>query len=134
MSIIRRNIVAAQTQEVKGDEVKAAKNMAFVFDIDVVLVHGDRLIPEDKGAPEILDDNGLEVKIPRVFLTNGSGKIEQECCAQSFRILGSLISTNQFIQSRTPMQALTEYYPMVLVIGGEGKKCCEVVNATASKT
>ena len=105
----------------------AAKDMAFAFDIDGVLVHGDRLIPEGKRVLEILNgDNQLGIKIPHIFLTNGSGKPEAARCAQLSKILHSPISTEQFIQSHTPMSALAEYYETVLVVGGENYQCREV--------
>jgi HAD superfamily hydrolase (TIGR01456 family) len=122
-----RDILAAQMQDLSSDKVKAAKDMAFVFDIDGVLVHGDRLIPEGRRVLEILNgDNELGIKIPHIFLTNGSGKPEAPRCEQLSKILHSPISTDQFIQSHTPMRALSEYYKTVLVVGGEGYKCREV--------
>ena len=93
----------------KFKKVKKAKNMAFAFDIDGVLVHGDRLIPEGKRALEVLNgDNELGIKIPHIFLTNGSGKPEQARCEQLSKILKNPVSTEQFIQSHTPMSALDE--------------------------
>ncbi|ORX99227.1 HAD-like domain-containing protein [Clohesyomyces aquaticus] len=122
-----RDILAAQMQDLSGEKVKAAKDMAFVFDIDGVLVHGDRLIPEGQRVLEILNgDNELGIKIPHIFLTNGSGKPEKPRVEQLSKILHSPISTDQFIQSHTPMRALAEYYKTVLVVGGEGYKCREV--------
>ncbi|KAI0133227.1 HAD-like domain-containing protein [Hypoxylon sp. NC0597] len=122
-----RAILASQVQSVEVDKVNKAKNMAFAFDIDGVLVHGDRLIPEGKRALEILNgDNELGIKIPHIFLTNGSGKPEKDRCEQLSRILQNPVSTDQFIQSHTPMSALAEYYNTVLVVGGEGYKCREV--------
>jgi len=122
-----RALLAAQVQSVSAEKVKKAKNMAFAFDIDGVLVHGDRLIPQGQRALEILNgDNELGIKIPHIFLTNGSGKIETERCAQLSRILHNPVSTDQFIQSHTPMSALSEYYHTVLVVGGEGYKCRDV--------
>lgn len=122
-----RDILAAQVQDLSGEKVRAAKDMAFVFDIDGVLVHGDRLIPEGKRVLEILNgDNQLGIKIPHIFLTNGSGKPEAQRVKQLSSILHSPISTDQFIQSHTPMRALAEYYKTVLVVGGEGYKCREV--------
>ena len=41
---------------------------------------------------------------------------------QLSKILKNPISTDQFIQSHTPMRALSEYYKTVLVVGGEGYK------------
>jgi HAD superfamily hydrolase (TIGR01456 family) len=122
-----RDIIAAQLQDLAGEKVRAAKDMAFAFDIDGVLVHGDRLIPEGKRVLEILNgDNELGIKIPHIFLTNGSGKVETQRCEQLSKILKNPISTDQFIQSHTPMRALSEYYKTVLVVGGEGYKCREV--------
>ncbi|CAN9368397.1 unnamed protein product [Alternaria alternata] len=109
-----RDIIAAQLQDLAGEKVRAAKDMAFVFDIDGVLVHGDRLIPEGQRVLEILNgDNELGIKIPTSSLPTDL-------------ILHNPISTEQFIQSHTPMRALAEYYKTVLVVGGEGYKCREV--------
>jgi HAD superfamily hydrolase (TIGR01456 family) len=122
-----REILSSQVQDMSAVKTSAAKDMAFAFDIDGVLVHGDRLIPEGRRALEILNgDNELGIKIPHIFLTNGSGKPEAARCAQLSKILGSPISTEQFIQSHTPMSALAEYYDTVLVVGGEKYQCREV--------
>lgn len=121
------DILAAKAQDLAQEKVSAAKNVAFIFDIDGVLVHGDRVIPEGAKTLEILNgQNELGLKIPHIFLTNGSGKPEAERCAQLSKILNSPISTKQFIQSHTPMSALAEYYSTVLVVGGEGYRCREV--------
>ncbi|KAK3934054.1 phosphatidyl synthase [Diplogelasinospora grovesii] len=122
-----RDILASQVQSVHPDMAKAAKNMAFAFDIDGVLVHGDRLIPEGKRVLDMLNgDNQLGIKIPHIFLTNGSGKPEVARTEQLSKILQNPVSTEQFIQSHTPMRALAEYYNTVLVVGGEGYRCREV--------
>ncbi|TVY82866.1 putative CDP-alcohol phosphatidyltransferase class-I family protein [Lachnellula suecica] len=122
-----RDILSSQVQDMSSVKTAAAKDMAFAFDIDGVLVHGDRLIPEGKRVLEILNgDNELGIKIPHIFLTNGSGKPEEARCAQLSKILHSPVSTEQFIQSHTPMSALAEYYETVLVVGGENYQCREV--------
>ncbi|KAG4032255.1 hypothetical protein MFRU_007g01660 [Monilinia fructicola] len=122
-----RELLSSQVQDMSKIKTEAAKNMAFAFDIDGVLVHGDRLIPEGKRALEILNgDNELGIKIPHIFLTNGSGKVEPTRCAQLSKILGNPVATEQFIQSHTPMSALAEYYDTVLVVGGENYQCREV--------
>ncbi|CZT13858.1 probable CDP-alcohol phosphatidyltransferase [Rhynchosporium agropyri] len=122
-----RDILSSQVQDMAVAKTAAAKDMAFAFDIDGVLVHGDRLIPEGKRALEILNgDNELGIKIPHIFLTNGSGKPEAARCAQLSKILQNPVSTDQFIQSHTPMSALAEYYETVLVVGGENYQCREV--------
>lgn len=129
-----RDILASQVQDLSGEKVRAAKDMAFAFDIDGVLVHGDRLIPEGQRVLEILNgDNELGIKIPHIFLTNGSGKPEIARCEQLSKILHQPVSTEQFIQSHTPMRALAEYYNTVLVVGGEGYKCREVAETYGFK-
>ena len=126
-SIAKRDILASQLQDMAKEKVEAARNMAFAFDIDGVLVHGNRLIPEAKRVMDFLNgDNELGIKIPYILLTNGGGKTEVARVEQLSQILGTEISTDQFIQSHTPMQALSEYYETVLVCGGEGYKIREV--------
>ncbi|KAK4454494.1 HAD-like domain-containing protein [Podospora aff. communis PSN243] len=122
-----REILVSHVQDVKAEKVRAAKNMAFVFDIDGVLVHGDRLIPEGEKVLSMLNGNNeLGIKIPHIFLTNGSGKPELARTEQLAKILKNPVSTEQFIQSHTPMRALAEYYNTVLVVGGEEYRCREV--------
>lgn len=122
-----RELLASQIQDMHKDKTKAAKNMAFAFDIDGVLVHGSELIPQGAEALKMLNgDNMLGIRIPYILLTNGSGKTEEARTEQLTKILGVPVSLDQFIQSHTPMQALAEYYETVLVVGGEGFKIREV--------
>lgn len=65
-------------------------------------------------------------RLTSTSLTNGSGKPEKARCDQLTKILGQPVSTDQFIQSHTPMSALADYYKTVIVVGGEGYKCREV--------
>ncbi|SPO06394.1 probable phosphatase [Cephalotrichum gorgonifer] len=117
----KRDLLASHVQDLSKEKVAAAKDMAFVFDIDGVLVQGDDLIPEARTVMEVLNgDNELGIKIPYILLTNNGGKTESARVEQLSQILGTPISTDQFIQSHTPMQALAEYYDTVLVVGGEG--------------
>jgi hypothetical protein len=55
MSAARRDIIASQIQDMAKEKVESAKNMAFVFDIDGVLVHGNRVIPEALRVMEFLN-------------------------------------------------------------------------------
>ncbi|KAL4919144.1 HAD-like domain-containing protein [Aspergillus aurantiobrunneus] len=116
-----RDVLASGAQDKAKDKVAAVKNMAFAFDIDGVLAHGNEPVEEAMTALKMLNgDNELGIQFPYILLTNGGGKTEEARCAQLTEVLGHPISTNQFIQSHTPMQALAEYYENVLVCGGEG--------------
>lgn len=124
---VSRDILASQIQDMATEKVQAAKNMAFAFDIDGVLAHGNKAIPQAKEALKMLNgDNELGIKIPYILLTNGSGKTEEARCQQLTEVLDSPISVDQFIQSHTPMRALAEYYETVFLAGGEGFKCRDV--------
>jgi hypothetical protein len=58
------DLLAAKAQDLAKEKTTTAKNMAFAFDIDGVLVHGDRLIPEARRALQILNgDNELGIKV-----------------------------------------------------------------------
>lgn len=106
-----RNILASQVQDMLSHKVEKAKNMTFVFDIDGVLVHGDRPIAEGQRVLAMLNGgNQLGIRIPHIFLTNGSGKTELARTEQLSKILKNPLSTEQLIQSHTPMRALAEYY------------------------
>ncbi|KAJ5579525.1 HAD-superfamily hydrolase [Penicillium hispanicum] len=133
-SLAPRDILAAQVQDMSQRKVDAVKNMAFAFDIDGVLAHGNEPIEDAKIALTMLNgDNELGIKFPYILLTNGGGKLEEARCAQLSEILEQPISTDQFIQSHTPMQALAEYYETVLVCGGEGFKVREVAESYGFK-
>ena len=59
-SVLRRDILAGQVQSLKSELVEKVKNMAFAFDIDGVLAHGNEAIEEAKVALRILNgDNEL---------------------------------------------------------------------------
>ncbi|DAA77773.1 TPA_exp: Uncharacterized protein A8136_6319 [Trichophyton benhamiae CBS 112371] len=132
---LKRDVLASQIQDMAKEKVEAAKNMAFAFDIDGVLVHGKKLIPEAARVMEVLNgDNELGIKLPYILLTNGGGKTESARVDELSGILKSPISTEQFIQSHTPMQALSEYYDTVLVCGGEGFKVRQVAEDYGFKT
>ncbi|KAJ5089440.1 hypothetical protein N7532_008124 [Penicillium argentinense] len=131
---VSQDILASQVQDMSKEKVAAAKNMAFAFDIDGVLCHGTEPIEEGKKVLKMLNgDNELGIKIPYILLTNGGGKTEEARCAQLAGLLEAPISTDQFIQSHTPMQALSEYYETVLVCGGEDFKVREVAETYGFK-
>lgn len=133
-SVVRQNHDATSFRKISSSvpAIASAQNMAFVFDIDGVLVRGDRLIPEARRALQILNgDNNLGIKIPHIFLTNGGGKFERDRCIHLTQILntGIPVSPDQLIQSHTPMKALKEHYSTVLIIGGEGNRCKNVAES-----
>lgn len=72
-SAVRRDILAGQIQDLNKDKVEAVKNMAFAFDIDGVLVHGNNPIQEGKDALKILNgDNELGMQFLSPIDHNGN--------------------------------------------------------------
>ncbi|KAK6454047.1 HAD-like domain-containing protein [Scheffersomyces xylosifermentans] len=95
-------------------------NLAFVFDIDGVLIRGEHEIPSARPALELLNEH----KIPFILLTNGGGVKEKERVEKISKIIGFPLSPLQIVQSHTPMKALAHKhaYDRVLVVGGPGDK------------
>ncbi|CAI5757917.1 unnamed protein product [Candida verbasci] len=94
-------------------------NFAFVFDIDGVLIRGEKPIPQAKTALQLLNKH----KIPYILMTNGGGVHEYEKAQEVERIHDNEIKIDplQIVQSHTPMKALatsSNSFNRVLVVGG----------------
>ncbi|KAI0075369.1 HAD-superfamily hydrolase [Panus rudis PR-1116 ss-1] len=95
--------------------------VAFVFDIDGVLIRGPSALPAAKRALTILEgSNPLRTKIPYLLLTNGGGVSEEERCRKLTNLLGFEIKPSQYIQAHTILKSVVEKYAdePVLVLGG----------------
>ena len=68
-SAVRRDILAGQLQDLSKEKVAAVKNMAFAFDIDGVLVHGNNPIEEGKQVLKILNGDNELGMFPHLDLT-----------------------------------------------------------------
>lgn len=96
--------------------------LAFVFDIDGVLVRGSDVLPAARRALALLEgDNPFRKKIPYIFLTNGGGISEQERSQKLTRQLGFQIGPKQCIQAHTILRKISHKYQeqAVLVLGGK---------------
>ena len=93
---------------------------AFVFDIDGVLLRGNKPIPQAHQALSLLNQE----KIPFILLTNGGGVSEEARVEFISEKLNIDISPLQIVQSHTPMRAWaqTGEYSRVLVVGGAQDK------------
>lgn len=104
---------------------KQNKNIAFVFDIDGVLIRGKKPIPQAKPTLELLNRE----KIPYILMTNGGGVLESRKAEEVAQITGGpAISPLQVVQSHTPMKALVQdpEFNRVLVVGGDGDNARKV--------
>lgn len=101
--------------------IKPSK-VAYVFDIDGVLIRGSQVIPQAKPALQALNKH----QIPWILLTNGGGKSELDRVTDLSKRLEVPISEAQFVQSHTPFKALANKYNRVLVIGGDNDRCRKV--------
>ncbi|KAF8550688.1 HAD-superfamily hydrolase [Imleria badia] len=105
------------------DITQAASPLAFVFDIDGVLIRGDNALPAAKRALSILEgDNRFGIKIPYLLLTNGGGVSESARCHKLSQQLGIKIDTERYIQAHTVLKSVVYKYAdlPVLVLGGKG--------------
>ncbi|GEQ66937.1 hypothetical protein JCM33374_g600 [Metschnikowia sp. JCM 33374] len=93
---------------------------AFVFDIDGVLLRGNKAIPQAHQALALLNQE----KVPFILLTNGGGVSEESRVEFLSEKLDIDISPLQIVQSHTPMRAWAQSgkYNRVLVVGGVNDK------------
>ncbi|KAF8995474.1 HAD-like domain-containing protein [Cyathus striatus] len=99
--------------------------LAFVFDIDGVLLRGHNVLESAKRAFRILDGhNPFGLKIPFILLTNGGGVTEQERCDKLSKQLGVKIGPSQYIQAHTILKTCVDKYAdkAVLALGGKLNK------------
>lgn len=98
-------------------------DIAFVFDIDGVLMKDKVPIPGAKEALERLDKTSRG-RVPRIYLSNGGGRTEQTRANQLTTVLGVPVKAEECVLPHTPMKAITQQYrenPLpVLIIGRAG--------------
>ncbi|KAK6463306.1 HAD-like domain-containing protein [Scheffersomyces coipomensis] len=105
-------------RQFSSSQLHLNNNLAFVFDIDGVLIRGEQAIPNAKSALDLLNQH----KVPFILLTNGGGVPEADRVEFISSVLDFQISPLQIVQSHTPMKALAHKhaYDRVLVVGGPG--------------
>lgn len=115
---------AAARRFLSGNSSLALSPLAFVFDIDGVLVRGSTAIPQAREALTLLD----QAKVPFILLTNGGGVSEKARVDFLSERLNFHLSPLQIVQSHTPMKywAQTGKYRRVLVVGGDNDKARHV--------
>lgn len=102
----------------------SGSDIAFVFDIDGVLVRGSKPLSTAKSALELLNKH----KVPFILMTNGGGVTESSRAGFLSSAIGVPISPLQIVQSHTPMKAFAHnnQFERVLVVGGDNdnaRKC-----------
>ncbi|OCH89028.1 HAD-superfamily hydrolase [Obba rivulosa] len=125
-------------RSIQHDARELAKQppVAFVFDIDGVLVHGPQPLDAAKRALAILDGaNPLGTKIPYLLLTNGGGVGEEIRRKRLAKQLEYDLSPNQYIQSHTVLKSAVDKYAdeHVLVLGGKFADCRYVAESYGFK-
>ncbi|GFZ49435.1 hypothetical protein JCM24511_07555 [Saitozyma sp. JCM 24511] len=100
------------------------EKLAFAFDIDGVLKHGEHVLPGTRNVMSLLSgaDGRLPKPVPFLMITNGGGMTEADRIKALTRDLGVPVSKNQLVQSHTPLQNYVERFrdKPVLVCGGTG--------------
>lgn len=100
--------------------------LAFVFDIDGVLLQSKSPIPNAAKTLSLLQD----LKVPYALLTNGGGMTELKRSKFLTSVLDfqgrTLVQEDQLIQSHTPLKTLAKRYKRVLLIGGPDPEAREL--------
>lgn len=99
-------------------------DIAFVLDIDGVLLRGSNALPTAKPALELLN----KCNVPYILMTNGGGVKESDRVKFLSKKIDVPISPLQIVQSHTPMKvfANNQRNDRILVVGGEkdnARKC-----------
>ncbi|ODV95848.1 hypothetical protein PACTADRAFT_2155 [Pachysolen tannophilus NRRL Y-2460] len=100
------------TEKLRPDE------LAFVFDIDGVIMRGSKPIIAATKTLNTLKS----LKIPFILLTNGGGKLEKSRTKFLSEKLRVDLSPLQIVQSHTPFKCLINKFSRVLVVGGPEDK------------
>ncbi|EMD37526.1 hypothetical protein CERSUDRAFT_83262 [Gelatoporia subvermispora B] len=110
--------------------------LAFVFDIDGVLIRGPKPLDAAKRALAMLEGaNPMGIKIPYVLLTNGGGVGEEIRRKRLTKQLGYELSANQYIQCHTVLRSVVDKYAdkPVMVLGGKFADCRYVAESYGFK-
>lgn len=102
---------------------------AIVFDIDGVLVQGEKVIEAGKRALRYLNgENKHGLRFPYIFMTNSGGVSEQDKALELSSKLEVPISAEQVVLSHSPMRRLAKQFENkpVLVVGGIGNRCADI--------
>ncbi|KAH6914224.1 HAD-like domain-containing protein [Coprinopsis sp. MPI-PUGE-AT-0042] len=116
----------------EAPSVSRAPPLAFVFDIDGVLIRGPNVLPSAQEALKTLQGNNrFGMKIPYILLTNGGGVSEAERSERLTRKLGVPIKESQYIQAHTILKNHAREYAdkPVLVLGGKLDKVRKVAES-----
>lgn len=101
-------------------KAESGNPVAFVFDIDGVLLRGNSVIPAAQRTLQTMYDCTKQYpRLPLAFLTNGGGVTEESKAVQLSKRLGVRITADQIVLSHSPFQSLTQKLSSnpVLVIG-----------------
>lgn len=116
--------IRAPLPSLRGNRYLTQSPIAFVFDIDGVLVRGQKAIPQAHDALTMLD----KANVPFILLTNGGGVSESARVEFLSKTLNFPLSPLQIVQSHTPMRywAQTGKFKRVLVVGGANDNARQV--------
>ncbi|KAJ1555464.1 hypothetical protein HK405_001592, partial [Cladochytrium tenue] len=108
--MIRRTIASAS-----GRPRLAPADVGVAFDIDGVLMHGRRAIPQAASALRLLG----ELRVPYILLTNGGGTTEEAKAAKLSAALDTHLSPEQIVLAHSPMVELVPQFgdKQVLILG-----------------
>jgi HAD superfamily hydrolase (TIGR01456 family) len=104
----------SQSANQAAQEVSGGPEFGFAFDIDGVLLHGDRPVSGASDSLALLQQQN----IPFILLTNGGGKHEEDRVAELTERLGVTISTKNFVQSHTPFTELEDLKDKTILVTG----------------
>ncbi|CAI9767455.1 unnamed protein product [Fraxinus pennsylvanica] len=103
------------------NSVPIQSSFGIAFDIDGVILRGQRPIGNSpKALKRLYDDSGI-LKFPFLFLTNGGGFPESKRASELSNLLGVKISPSQVVQGHSPFRTFLNRFENELIIAtGKG--------------
>eukprot|EP00128_Syssomonas_multiformis_P018930 Colp12_sorted_trinity150504_noHs@20050 len=96
------------------------KTFGLMFDIDGVIIRGERVLPQAKEAFKLLVNGDKLPRVPYLFLTNGGGVLEELKAKQLAKWLDVEVAPSQVVLSHSPFQHYNHLFDRHVLVIGQG--------------
>ncbi|MPC24908.1 haloacid dehalogenase-like hydrolase domain-containing 5 [Portunus trituberculatus] len=101
---------------------KSGKSPDFglLFDIDGVIIRGQRILPSAPEAFTLLVDDDGRFRVPTVFVTNAGNALRSQKAEQLSKWLGLQVHEDQVVMAHSPLKMFDQYFNKEVLISGQG--------------
>ncbi|KAK7069856.1 Haloacid dehalogenase-like hydrolase domain-containing 5 [Halocaridina rubra] len=95
-------------------------NFGLLFDIDGVIVRGQRILPTAREAFSLLVDKSGNFRVPTVFVTNAGNALRSGKAEQLSQWLDVKVDEDQVVMAHSPLKMFDQYFDKQVLISGQG--------------